>query len=73
MQPAQAASQPLVKGFAVLGGFKAEHRGQPLCNVLQRVGEVAVTVQRFDQHNDCGVVFGRQAHADQLTAQMVLQ
>ncbi len=46
---------------------------QPAGDVLERVGEVAVVVERIDQHHHRGGVGGREAHARELAAQVVLQ
>ncbi len=47
--------------------------GEPLGDLLQRVGQVAVLVERVDQRGQRGGVLGCEAHARELRAQVVLQ
>eukprot|EP01136_Pigoraptor_vietnamica_P012868 Opistho-1_new@53237 len=47
--------------------------GQALGDLFQRVGQVAVLVERLDQHHHRAAVLVAQSHAAQLVAQMVLQ
>jgi hypothetical protein len=46
---------------------------QPLGDVLERVGEVAVVVERVDEDEHGGGVGRRQAHAAKLASQVILQ
>ena len=46
---------------------------QPRGDVLERVGEVAVVVERIDQDHHGGGVCRREPHAGELAAQVVLQ
>ena len=50
LQPLQRAAQPVVEFVARFRAVQAQHVGQPLGDLFQRVGQVAVAVQRFDQH-----------------------
>ena len=52
---------------------RAQHVGQPLGNLFQRVGQVAVAVQRLEQHLERRAVVVAQPHAHDLRAQVVLQ
>ncbi len=63
LQPVQRALQPrhqLVARLVVVG-VDVQHVGQPRGDVVQRVGQVAVVVERFDQHLQRGAVLGASA------------
>ena len=73
LQPAQRAAQPRIQRFPRLRVGQLEQQGQARADVLQRVVQVAVGVQRVDQCFERKAVFGREPHAADLCAQMVLQ
>ena len=76
LQPLQRAVQSVGQFLAFLGGVlavDAQGLAQPLGDVFERVGQVAIFVERVDQHHHRGGILGRQAHAQQLAAQVVLQ
>jgi hypothetical protein len=70
LQVAQAAAQP-VEHRVVLGEDLVA--GQALGDLLERIGQVAVVVERLDQDEHGRSVGRREAHAGELAAEVVLQ
>ena len=71
---------PRLRALELVGQFfpalvvrDLEHLGQPGRDLLERVGQVAVLVERIDQHVDRRRILGRQPHAQQLGAQVFFQ
>ncbi len=75
VQPVQRALQARAQILVRLGVVDrhAQHLGQPRGDVVQRVGQVAVAVQRLDQDLQRSAVLAAQAHAGHLPAQVLLQ
>ena len=72
MQEVQAALQAVHQLLALLVALDAQHLGQALGDLLERVGQVAVLVERLDQHHHGGGVLCTEAQVRELRAQMVL-
>ena len=73
MQPAQGTLQARQPVGAALGRVLALHLGHAVGDLLQRVGQVAVAVQRLHQHVQRNAVLIGQPHAQDLLPQVVLQ
>ena len=73
LQPAQRALQARPQVFAGIGAADVQHLGQALGDLFQRVGQVAVLVERLDQHLHRRRSSGDSRMPGNLRAQVVLQ
>ena len=78
LQPFQCQLQPVkhIDTDAAIAGLRRahiEHFAHPLSNVFQGIGQVAIAVQRLDEHVQCSQVVVSPTHARELRAKVVLQ